>query len=106
MTAMRSLVLPEYWMFDAMVRVPLGAHDISVRAANLGNSQRFGSGYAVGGVPNYFILAPRSVFVDGARWQRASAGTPVLRSLVRRMWPVGGERSHRPAALPSGCHSD
>ena len=59
----RSLVVPDYWMIDAMLRVPLGPHDISIRGTNLGNSQRFGSGYAVDGVPNYFILAPRSVFV-------------------------------------------
>ncbi len=58
-----ALVLPEYWMFDALLRVPMGANDISIRAANLGNSQGFGSGYAVGGVPNFFILAPRAVFV-------------------------------------------
>ena len=56
-------MLPAYWMLDAMVRVPLRQHDITVRATNLGNSQQFGSGYATGGVPNYFILAPRSVFV-------------------------------------------
>ena len=59
----RTLVLPAYWMLDAMVRVPFRQHDITVRATNLGNSQQFGSGYASGGVPNYFILAPRSVFV-------------------------------------------
>lgn len=59
----RRLVLPEYWMFDAMLRVPFGSNDITVRGANLANSQRFGSGYAVGTVPNYFILTPRSVFV-------------------------------------------
>lgn len=59
----RALVLPEFWMLDALVRVPLGANDLSIRGTNLGNSQRFGSGYAVGGVPNYFVLPPRSVFV-------------------------------------------
>jgi iron complex outermembrane recepter protein len=57
------LTLPSFWMIDASVRVPLGASDISIRGTNLGNSQRFGSGYAVLGVPNYFILPPRSVFV-------------------------------------------
>lgn len=59
----RDLVLPAYWILDAMVRVPFGRNDITVRGTNLGNSQRFGSGYAVDGVPNYFILTPRSVFV-------------------------------------------
>ncbi len=59
----KALTLPQYWMFDAMLRVPFGANDLTVRGTNLGNSQRFGSGYASDGVPNYFILTPRSVFV-------------------------------------------
>ncbi|MDZ7632024.1 MAG: TonB-dependent receptor [Gemmatimonadaceae bacterium] len=59
----RALVLPPYWILDAMLRVPLGSNDITVRGTNLANSQRFGSGYAVDGVPNFFILTPRSVFV-------------------------------------------
>ena len=46
-----------------MLRVPFGSSDLTVRGTNLGNSQRFGSGYASDGVPNYFILTPRSVFV-------------------------------------------
>jgi iron complex outermembrane receptor protein len=58
-----DLVLPAYWILDAMVRVPLGRNDITLRGTNLGNSTRFGSGYAVDGVPNYFILTPRSVFL-------------------------------------------
>ena len=59
----RALVLPAYWNTDAMLRVPVRAHDVTLRATNLTNSQKFGSGYAVDGVPNYFILAPRSVFL-------------------------------------------
>ena len=58
----RALTLPSYVMLDAMVRVPFRAGDLSVRAANLANSARYGSGYAVGGMPSYFILPPRSVF--------------------------------------------
>ena len=57
-----DLVLPAYWIIDAMVRVPFGRNDLTVRGTNLGNSTRFGSGYAVDGVPNYFVLTPRSVF--------------------------------------------
>jgi iron complex outermembrane recepter protein len=57
------LTLPSFWMIDAMLRMPLGAHDVSIRGTNLGNSQQFGSGYVLLGVPNYFILPPRSVFV-------------------------------------------
>lgn len=59
----RALTLPSFMVLDAMLRVPFGSNDVSVRAANLGNSTRYGSGYAVDGVPNYFILPPRSVFV-------------------------------------------
>ena len=59
----RALTLPSYTMLDAMLRVPFGGNDLTVRAANIGNTARFGSGYAVDGVPNYFILAPRSIFV-------------------------------------------
>ncbi len=59
----RALTLPSFVVLDAMLRVPFGSNDVSVRAANLGNSTRYGSGYAVDGVPNYFILPPRSVFV-------------------------------------------
>jgi iron complex outermembrane receptor protein len=59
----RDLMLPAYWILDAMLRVPFGGNDITLRGTNLGNSQRFGSGYAVDGVPNYFILTPRSLFL-------------------------------------------
>ncbi len=58
-----GLTLPEFWMVDAMLRMPFGANDVSLRAANLANSTRFGSGYAVAGVPNFFILPPRSLFL-------------------------------------------
>lgn len=59
----RALTLPSFVVIDAMLRLPFRSNDVSVRATNLGNSTRFGSGYAVDGVPNYFILSPRSVFV-------------------------------------------
>ncbi len=59
----RDLMLPAYWILDAMVRIPLGGNDVTLRGTNLGNSQQFGSGYAVNGVPNFFILTPRSLFV-------------------------------------------
>ena len=58
-----AFTLPSYVTLDAMLRVPFGNSDITVRGANLGNSQRYGSGYESAGVPNYFILPPRSVFV-------------------------------------------
>ena len=59
----RAQMLPAFTVVDALVRFPVGAHDLSIRGANLTNSTKFGSGYTSGGVPNYFILAPRSVFV-------------------------------------------
>jgi iron complex outermembrane receptor protein len=59
----RALTLPDFYQLDALVRVPMGRHDISVRGTNLGNSQRFSSGYAVDGVPHFFILPPRALFV-------------------------------------------
>jgi hypothetical protein len=59
----RALTLPDFYQLDAMVRVPLGRHDITLRGTNIGNSQRFGSGYAVDGVPHFFVLPPRSLFV-------------------------------------------
>ncbi len=58
-----ALTLPAYANLDAMVRFPIGANDISVRGTNLTNSKKYGSGYAVDGAPNYFILPPRSVYV-------------------------------------------
>ncbi len=58
-----SLTLPAYANLDAMVRFPIGTNDISIRGTNLTNSKKYGSGYAVDGVQNYFILPPRSVFV-------------------------------------------
>ena len=58
-----AFTLPSYVMLDAMLRVHLRGSDITIRGANLGNSARYGSGYESGGVPNYFILPPRSIFL-------------------------------------------
>jgi iron complex outermembrane receptor protein len=58
-----ALTLPSYTTVDAMVRFPIGTNDISIRGTNLTNSMKYGSGYAVDGVANYFILPPRSVYV-------------------------------------------
>ncbi len=59
----RSTVLPDFYVADATARVRLPRVELTVRGANLGNSQRFASGYAVEGVPYYYVLPPRSVFV-------------------------------------------
>lgn len=59
----RATTLPEFYVADATARVRLPRVQLTVRGANLGNSQRFASGYAVEGVPHFFVLPPRSVFV-------------------------------------------
>jgi iron complex outermembrane recepter protein len=59
----RSLILPAFWQVDGVVRAAFKGHDVTLRGANLNNSQQFGSGYAVGSVPYYFILPPRAVFL-------------------------------------------
>jgi iron complex outermembrane receptor protein len=59
----RATTLPEFYVADATARVRLPRIELTVRGANLGNSQRFASGYAVEGVPHFFVLPPRSVFV-------------------------------------------
>jgi len=56
-------VLPDFYVGDATARVRLPRVELTVRGANLGNSQRFASGYAVEGVPYFYVLPPRSVFV-------------------------------------------
>ena len=58
-----SLTLPDFYQLDARLAVDVPGGELSVRGVNLGDSQRFGSGYAVDGVPNFFVLTPRSVFV-------------------------------------------
>lgn len=58
-----AFTLPPYVMLDAMLRVPFGGNDLTVRGTNLADSKQFASGYESAGVPNYFILPPRSIFV-------------------------------------------
>jgi outer membrane receptor protein involved in Fe transport len=62
-TGDRTLVLPDFYVLDASARVNLGRHALVVRGANLGDSRQFASGYASEGVPYYFVLPPRSVYV-------------------------------------------
>ncbi|MES2521307.1 MAG: TonB-dependent receptor [Gemmatimonadota bacterium] len=62
-TGSETLRLPDYYVLDAGARVQIGRHALVVRGINLGDSQRFGSGYASEGVPYFFVLPPRSVFV-------------------------------------------
>ena len=58
-----ELVLPAAYLLDAVASWNLrGRHALELRGNNLTNSRRYGSGYGSGGVPHYFVLAPRNVF--------------------------------------------
>jgi hypothetical protein len=56
-------VLPESSEIDAAATIRIGRHEIALRANNLSDSKKFGSGYASGGVSYYYILPPRNFFV-------------------------------------------
>lgn len=62
-TGNQALQLPAMYVVDGAATVHLGRWAVIVRGQNLGDSQRFSSGYAWGDEPAYFVLAPRSVFV-------------------------------------------
>lgn len=59
----RRYVLPEAADMDASVAWRIGRNELLVRANNLTNSKKYGSGYASGGESYYFVLPPRNVFV-------------------------------------------
>ncbi|MDQ6737794.1 MAG: TonB-dependent receptor, partial [Gemmatimonadota bacterium] len=59
----RRYVLPQYTVLDASAAWRFGRNEILVRANNLSNSRKYGSGYASGGESNYYIIPPRSLFV-------------------------------------------
>lgn len=56
-------VLPEYWDLAATAAFHLRNYQLVVRGNNLTDSRKYGSGYAYGGAPNYYILPPRNLFV-------------------------------------------
>jgi iron complex outermembrane receptor protein len=62
-TGDRALVLPDFYVLDATARLVAGRWGLTVRGVNLGDSKRFGSGYADEGVPYFFVLPPRAVYV-------------------------------------------
>lgn len=67
-TSSADRVVPAYYLLDAAARIARGAYALSVRGANLGNSQRFGSGSVSGsGIVRYFVLPARSIFVTAER---------------------------------------
>ncbi|MFN8582172.1 MAG: hypothetical protein U0163_14515 [Gemmatimonadaceae bacterium] len=55
--------LPASYVVDASARLTRNRYALVVRGANLGNSQRYGSGsVSTDGEVRYFVLASRSVF--------------------------------------------
>lgn len=62
-TGNEALILPDYYVLDGSLRLAVGGQALVVRGANLGNTQKFSSGYDNGDGPAYYILPPRSLFV-------------------------------------------
>jgi iron complex outermembrane receptor protein len=62
-TGNEALILPDYFVLDGSLRFTFAGQSLVVRGANLGDTQKFSSGYDNGDGPAYFILPPRSVFV-------------------------------------------
>ena len=65
-TGNASLTLPAATVIDASVtwRFFGERQSLELRGNNLASSNRFGSGYGVGGVPHYFVLPPRNFFAS------------------------------------------
>ncbi len=62
-TSDRRYVLPASFDLDAAATWRIGHNELAIRANNLTNSRKYGSGYASGGVSYYYVVPPRSVFV-------------------------------------------
>ena len=62
-TSDRRYVLPPAFDMDASIAWRIGHNELLIRANNLTNSKKYGSGYASDGVSYYFVLPPRNVFV-------------------------------------------
>ncbi|MFN8667066.1 MAG: TonB-dependent receptor [Gemmatimonadaceae bacterium] len=69
-TSSGDRVLPSYYVLDATARWSRDRYSLLVRGANLGNSQRYGSGsVSSSGTVRYFVLPARAVFVTAEmRW--------------------------------------
>ena len=62
-TSSADRVLPDYYTLDASARATVGRYALTVRGANLGDTQKFGSGAVSGsGRIRYFVLPARAVF--------------------------------------------
>jgi iron complex outermembrane receptor protein len=62
-TSDANLVLPAYSDVSASVSWHVGRYELLARVNNLGDSKKYGSGYASDGVSYYFVLPPRNFFV-------------------------------------------
>ncbi len=69
-TNLPGRVLPAFHVVDATARWQQGRYEVTLRGANLGDHQGFGSGaVSSDGTVRYFVLPPRSLFVTfGATW--------------------------------------
>jgi len=62
-TGSADRVLPDYYTLDASARSVFGRYALTVRGANLGDTQKFASGAVSGsGRVRYFVLPARAVF--------------------------------------------
>jgi iron complex outermembrane receptor protein len=62
-TSNADLVLPASFDLSGGAAWHVRRYELRVRANNLTNSDKFGSGYASGGVSYYYVVPPRNVFV-------------------------------------------
>jgi iron complex outermembrane receptor protein len=62
-TSDRRYVLPAAFDMDASIGWKIGNNELLLRANNLTDSRKYGSGYASDGVSYYFVLPPRNYFV-------------------------------------------
>jgi iron complex outermembrane receptor protein len=62
-TSSADRVLPDYYTLDASARATVGRYALTVRGANLGDTQKFASGAVSGsGRVRYFVLPARALF--------------------------------------------
>ena len=62
-TSDRRYVLPAAFDMDASIGWKIGSNELLLRANNLTDSKKYGSGYASDGVSYYYVLPPRNFFV-------------------------------------------
>ncbi len=62
-TSDRRYVLPAAFDMDASIGWRIGNNELLLRANNLTDSKKYGSGYASDGVSYYYVLPPRNFFV-------------------------------------------